>query len=288
MIKKETRNYPVEFINMFREYDIRGLCNEKELNDENVYRIIKAYSIYLQKRNITKAVVGFDNRECSPYFAEMAIKALRECGIDVIYIGLTLTPVVYFAQYLFKCEGAVMITASHNPNGWSGFKLAKGYSKTLETDDIVEVYNYIDKKAAKAKKVGNLEIKDVKEDYIQNIISRVKMGKKKIKIVTESANGGAGLFINEILQRLGCLTFQLNAEPDMTYPKYFPNPSNIDSRATMIKMVKHPYIKADLGVFLDGDGDRIGVVDENGTNIWSDVLLAVLSKQLLQRKQNTI
>ena len=285
MLKKENRPYPIEFKNMFREYDIRGLCNEKELNDENVYRIVKAYSIYLQKRKITKAVVGFDNRECSPYFAEMAIKALRECGIDVIYVGLSLTPVVYFAQYYYKCEGAVMITASHNPNGWSGFKLAKGYSKTLEPDDIIEVYNYLDKKPLKPKKLGELKIDNVRDAYIENIVSKIKMGKRKIKVVTESANGGAGLFINEILQKLGCETFQLNADPDINYPKYFPNPSDIDSRATMIKMVKHPYIKADLGVFLDGDGDRIGVVDEKGQNIWSDVLLAVLAEQLLEKKK---
>lgn len=285
MLKKENRPYPVEFKNMFREYDIRGLVNEKELNDENVYRIVKAYAIYLQKRNISKAVVGYDNRQCSPFFAEMAIKALRDCGIDVVYVGLSLTPVVYFAQYYYKCEGAVMITASHNPNGWSGFKLAKGYSKTLEPDDIIEVYNNVDKKAAKPKKIGCLKIENIKDAYIENIVSKIKMGKKKIKVVTESANGGAGLFINEILQKLGCITFQLNAEPDVDYPKYFPNPSNIESRETMIKMVKHPYIKADLGVFLDGDGDRIGIVDEKGQNIWSDILLAVLAKQLLQKKK---
>ena len=285
MLKKENRPYPVEFKNMFREYDIRGLCNEKELNDENVYRIVKAYSIYLQKRKISKAIVGFDNRECSPFFAEEAIKALRESGIDVIYVGLSLTPAVYFAQYLFKCEGAVMITASHNPNGWSGFKLAKGYSQTLEPDDIVEVYNYLDKKPARVKKIGELRVENIKDAYIENIVSKIKMGSRKIKVVTESANGGAGLFINEILEKLGCETFQLNAEPDMTYPKYFPNPSNIDSRASMIKMVKHQYVKADVGIFIDGDGDRIGVVDEKGQNIWSDIILAVLAEQLLKTKK---
>lgn len=284
-MKKEKRNFPLEFNNMFREYDIRGLCNENELNDENVYRIVKAYALYLQKRNISKAIVGYDNRECSPFFAEASIKALRECGIDVIYVGLTLTPAVYFAQYHFGCEGAVMITASHNPNGWSGFKLAKGYSKTLEPDDIIEVYNYIDKKIVKPKKIGSLQIENIKDIYVDNIVSKIKMGNKRIKVVTESANGGAGLFINEILQKLGCITFQLNAEPDITYPKYFPNPSNIDARASMSKMVKHPYVNADIGVFLDGDGDRIGVVDENGQNVWSDVILAVLAKQLLQKKK---
>lgn len=285
MLKKENRPYPIEFKNMFREYDIRGLVNETELNDENVYRIVKAYAIYLQKRKISRAVVGYDNRRCSPFFAEEAIRALRECGIDVVYVGLTLTPVVYFAQYYYKCEGAVMITASHNPNGWSGFKLAKGYSQTLETDDIVEVYNNLDKKPAKAKKLGGLDIQNVRDAYIDYVVSKMKMGKRKIKVVSETANGGAGLFVNDILQKLGCEVFQLNAEPNIDYPNYFPNPSDIDSRANMIKMVKHPYVKADLGVFLDGDGDRIGVVDENGNNIWSDIILAVLARQLLQKKK---
>ncbi len=285
MIKKEKRDFPVAFKNMFREYDIRGMLNETELNDENVYRIVKAYACYLQKRKISKAVVGFDNRQCSPFFAEMAIKALRECGIDVVYIGLTLTPIAYFAQYYFKCEGAVMITASHNPNGWSGFKLAKGYSKTLETDDISELYNLIDKKPAKPKRLGSLALEDVKDAYIENIVKRIKLGKRKLKVVVETANGGAGLFINEILQKLGCITFQLNAMPDASYPNYFPNPSKIEARENMIKMVKHPYVKADFGVFLDGDGDRIGIVDENGQNIWSDVFLAVLAKDFLSKNK---
>lgn len=285
MEKIINKNYSSEFNSMFREYDIRGKVNENELNDENVYKIVKAYSIFLQKRNITRAVVGYDNRRCSPYFAQAAIKALRECGIDVVYIGLTLTPVVYFAQIYYNCEGAVMITASHNPDGWSGFKLGKGYSKTLETDDIIEVYNNLDKKPAKPKKIGELKIENVRDIYIDNIVKKINMGSRKIKVVTESANGGAGLFINEILQKLGCEVFMLNAEPDINYPKYFPNPSNMDARETMIKMVKHPYIKADLGIFLDGDGDRIGVVDENGNNIWSDMLLAIMAKQLLQKNK---
>ena len=135
----EDTKYSVGFRSMFREYDIRGQVNDEQLNPTNVYRIVKAYSKYLRRRNITRAVVGYDNRTCSPSFAEAAIKALRETGIDVYFIGLTLSPVTYFAQYHLKCEGAVMVTASHNPDGWSGFKFANGYSKTLEPDDIKEV-----------------------------------------------------------------------------------------------------------------------------------------------------
>ena len=118
--------YPEAFRSMFREYDIRGRVCDEELCPENVYRIVKAYSKYLRRRKIMRAVVGYDNRSCSPAFAKSAVDALLEEGIDVFYIGLALSPLAYFAQYHLKCEGAVMITASHNPDGWSGFKLANG------------------------------------------------------------------------------------------------------------------------------------------------------------------
>ncbi|MDD6061186.1 MAG: phosphomannomutase/phosphoglucomutase, partial [Oscillospiraceae bacterium] len=140
------------FNSMFREYDIRGRVSDAELCPENVYRIVKAYAKYLQRRNITKAVVGYDNRECSPSFAEASIRALREMGIHVYYIGLALSPMAYFAQYHLQCEGAVMVTASHNPSDWSGFKLANGYSKTLEPADIREVYDLVDSDVAPFKK----------------------------------------------------------------------------------------------------------------------------------------
>ena len=136
--------YSLAFRSMFREYDIRGRVNEEELCPDNVYKIVSAYAKYIKRRNILRAVVGYDSRACSPSFAEAATKALIDNGVDVFFTGLTLSPVTYFAQYHLSCEGAVMITASHNPDGWSGFKFANGYSKTLEPDDIKEVYSLLD------------------------------------------------------------------------------------------------------------------------------------------------
>ena len=136
--------YPLAFRSMFREYDIRGKVCPEELSNENVYKIVSAYAKYLKRRNITRAVVGYDSRSCSPAFGKAATEALLDNGVDVFFTGLSLSPVTYFAQYHLKCEGAVMITASHNPDGWSGFKFANGYSKTLEPDDIKEVYSLLD------------------------------------------------------------------------------------------------------------------------------------------------
>jgi len=278
-----------EFKSMFREYDIRGRVSENELSDENVYQIVKAYARYIKERGINRAVVGYDNRKCSVGFANAAIKALTEMGVEVIFIGLCITPTVYYAQYLYECEGAVMITASHNPDGWSGFKLGKGYSKTLEPDDIKIVYDYtVNPNSENAEVKGTVTTAtDTWSNYIDAIVSRIKMGPKKLKVVLDAGNGSAGLFAYEVFQRLGCTTFQLNCDPDMDYPHYFPNPSDISTRKAIRSLVLHPYIQADAGLMFDGDGDRLGVVDERGRDIWADTILAVLSKQLLERKPNS-
>ena len=110
------------------------------------------------------------------------------------------------------------------------------------------------------------------------------MGPKKIRVALDAANGGAGLFIYEVFQRLGCMTFQLNCDPDTSFPHYFPNPSELECRERLRHMLRHPYVHADIGLSFDGDGDRIGVIDEKGQDVWSDIVLALLAKQLLEKK----
>lgn len=273
------------FISMFREYDIRGHVSGEELNPESVALIVSAYAEYLKRRDIWKAVVGYDSRECSPAFAEAANAALTRRGIDVLFIGLATTPLVYFAQYFFDCKGAVMITASHNPNGWSGFKMGKDFSETLEPDDIKELFTLARdlSDTDDASRQGSIEHRDVRDAYINAIVSRIHMGPKPPRIVLDAANGGAGVFVYEVFQRLGCMTFQLYCDPDVAFPNYFPNPSELKARERVRELVRHPYVQADLGVGFDGDGDRMGVVDEKGDNIWSDTILAVLAKQLLEK-----
>ncbi|NLP48930.1 MAG: phosphomannomutase/phosphoglucomutase [Clostridiales bacterium] len=275
-----------EFKSMFREYDIRGKTNDEQLNDESVYLIISAYAEYLSARNISRVVVGYDNRKCSPSFAHACIKALLEHGKEVYYVGLAITPMVYYAQYLYKCEGAVMITASHNPDGWSGFKMAKGYSKTLEPADIREVLAFVEKAKEPAPEAfkGKLHTVNARDAYVDEIASRIKMGPHKPRLVIDAGNGAAGLIAYEVFFKLGCLTFHLNCDPDDNYPHYFPNPSDLAARERLREMVLHPYIKADLGLGFDGDGDRLGVIDEQGQDIYSDIILAVLAKQLLEKK----
>ena len=277
----------IAFKSMFREYDVRGRVSPEELNEKSVALITKAFAAFLAKRNITRVVVGYDNRSCSPSFAEAAIESFVNSGFEVFDIGLSLSPVVYFAQYHLKSEGAMMITASHNPDGWSGFKLAHGYSMTLGTEEIKELYDILVNEQFISGKTGSRKRLSVKDAYVESVVSRIKMNpNNQPRVVIDAGNGGAGLFAYEIFQKLGCPTFQLNCDPDTSYPHYFPNPSDLKARAKLKEMVLHPYIHADVGIGFDGDGDRIGVIDEKGDNVWSDKVILILSKQLLDKKKN--
>ena len=281
MVKNTIKKDSDEFKSMFREYDIRGKVNKFELNEESVFEIVSAYARLIKERGIKRVVLGYDNRDCSPSFHDSACKALIEYGMTVYDIGLTLTPVAYYAQYRFEAEGLVMITASHNPNGWSGFKLGSGFSRTLGKEEIKKVYNYCMEPFNYKGNSGEVIEVNVREDYINEVLSRINMGENKPRVIIETANGGAGLFAYEIFERLGCVTFLLNADPDCTYPKYFPNPSDKLACKTIQSLISHPYINADLGLFFDGDGDRVGVTSKDGKPVYSDIVLALLSRQFL-------
>ena len=285
MIKNGIDKNSDEFKSMFREYDIRGKVSKFQLNEESVYEIVLAYARLIKERGVKNVVLGYDNRDCSVPFCESAKRALVEYGFTVYDIGLTLTPIAYYAQYRFEAEGLVMITASHNPNGWSGFKIGSGFSKTLCYDEIRRVYNYVGESYNYKGKAGKVIEVNVREDYIDEVVGRIKMGEYKPRVIIETANGGAGLFAYEVFQRLGCITFLLNAEPDTSYPKYFTNPSDNNARKTIERLVSHPYINADLGLFFDGDGDRVGVTNKSGKCVYSDIILAILAKQLLEKNQ---
>lgn len=270
------------FRSMFREYDLRGRVNEEELNAEAVQRIAHAFGIYLKKRKIDSTVIGYDNRKTSLDFKNAAATGLLSAGCNIIDIGLTLSPVLYFAQHHYHCPGGVMVTASHNPDDWSGMKLADGLSRTLGPAEMKELFQLV-VSGERVRGSGKYESRDVRSAYIERLTDGVKLA-RPLKVVVECGNGGAGVFAYEILQRIGCLTFQLYCDPDTSYPNYFPNPSNLKARKRLREMVTHPYIQADIGLGFDGDGDRIGVQDGQGRDVWSDVMLIFLARQMLTQK----
>lgn len=264
---------------MFREYDLRGRESEDELNDTSVYYLGRGFGAFLKKRNLSETVVGHDARGTSESFHKNMIKGLTESGINVTDIGTVTTPMSYWSQYFLKIKGLVMITASHNPAGWNGVKFGTDLSYTLLTDEIQELYQMI----AEEKFVdgeGKVAQRDISEEYIKDLLSRAKIT-KKFKILVNTGNGTAGLYAPKLLEKAGCDIIEHYTELDPTYPNYTPNP---DGTAMMEDTGKQTVKnKCDLGFAFDGDGDRLGLVDENGNIIWPDRYIILLSRLILSK-----
>ncbi len=264
---------------MFREYDLRGRESEDELNDTSVYCLGRGFAAFLQKRGLTETVVGHDARGTSESFHANMIKGLTESGVNVVDIGTVTTPMSYWSQYFLKVKGLVMITASHNPAGWNGVKFGTDLSYTLLADEMQELYDIIAKEDFVVGK-GSMTKKDIKEDYIKDLLSRASIT-KKFKILVNTGNGTAGLFAPELLKRTGCEVVEHFTNVDPAYPNYTPNP---DGTAMMEDTGKQTVENnCDLGFALDGDGDRLGLVDEKGNTIWPDRYIILLSRLILSK-----
>jgi phosphomannomutase / phosphoglucomutase len=266
---------------MFREYDLRGKVNREELNHRSVHLIGKGFGTYLRRRKINTITVGFDSRAYSETIRDALVEGLLQTGLTVKDIGLTLSPVVYFSQYYLNCPASAMITASHNPNGWSGFKFSDGFSRTLLTDELQEIYTIIAKNEFIKKNGRYKKIKDINEAYLADVTKNFKLA-RPLKAIVDCGNGTAGIIAPQALAKIGAHVGEIFCNLDTDFPFHFPNPSNKDSREVLSQVVQMS--KADIGFCIDGDGDRLGVVDEKGQTIWSDKILILLARQLLKKK----
>jgi len=262
---------------MFREYDLRGQVNDEELNEYTVGIIAQAYGTMLRQRDIDAAVVGRDYREGSEQITEAAIKGLVSTGVNVIDLGMVLTPMMYSAQYHYQTRGGVMVTASHNPSGWSGFKFALDYSKTLGPEEIQELYRLTASEQF-ATGSGALRSEDFLADYTADLLKRVELA-RPVRVVVNAGNKTAAPFVPEILRRAGCEVVELYCELNLDVPDYFANPAIVEMMDdTGEKVVESG---AEIGFAFDGDGDRLGVTDERGETIWPDRYLILLARQVL-------
>lgn len=265
---------------MFREYDVRGRVNEKEINPYSVGVIARAYGAMLQRRGITQAVAGHDFRPGSKELAETAVAALRETGVDVIFIGQVLTPMMYSAQYHYQTPGGMMLTASHNPSGWLGFKLALGYSTTLGPAEIAELKQLTISEDFPTGQ-GSLRVEDYLPDYTRDVLSRISI-RRPIRVLVNAGNGTAGPIVPAILRRAGCEVVEYLTEPDLSFPHYFPNPALEQMMAETGQQAAAN--GCDVGFAFDGDGDRLGVTDETGQVVWPDRYLSLLARQVLAQQ----
>jgi phosphomannomutase/phosphoglucomutase len=263
---------------IFRGYDIRGVVG-KDLDEERVYVMGQAYATFLLTRRIYDCVVGCDCRLSSPSFKAAMVKALTDSGITVFDIGMTLSQMSYFAQYLFRTRGMVMITASHNPKEYNGFKMGIGFSETMLTEDILEFKKLVasGKFKSQAPKGKHIE-KDIKQEYTEDILRHIgPVG--KFKVVVDSCAATTGAFLPDILRAAGCDVVEQNTKPDGNFPVGTPDPTEREVQERLAKGVVAA--GADLGFSYDADGDRVGVVDGKGNLLWNDTLVSIYTKDIL-------
>lgn len=266
---------------IFRAYDIRGIVGST-LTLDVVEQI--GLAIGSEVRNIGDdcVLLGMDGRLSSPAIKESLIKGLVATGCNVIFIGLVPTPVLYYATHNLGVSSGVMITGSHNPANYNGFKIVVG-GETLADDGIKRIYNRVCEEDFVSGS-GELTNQNIIEQYKAEVVQDIHLY-KPLKVVVDCGNGVGGCIAPQIFSSIGCNVVPLFAEVDGHFPNHHPDPSNADNMKDLIRVVAE--VKADLGIAFDGDADRIGVVTNEGGLIKSDRLLMLLARDILPRHPGT-
>ncbi len=262
---------------IFRQYDIRGLVN-RDLNESTIFLIGKAFGTYLKRKKLTNLVIGGDARLSTPHFKEVFTRALIQTGIDVIDIGTVATPVLYYAIWKLHTDAGVMITASHNPAEYNGIKLNEGLT-SFYGEQIQHLLQLIKKKDFDLGQGQQFQNKNVNKMYINHILNGIELA-RPVKVVIDAGNGVGGPYLPLILEKLGCDVTKLYCEPDGTFPNHHPDPTVEKYMADMIAKVKE--VGAEAGLGLDGDADRLGVIDENGRMLYGDQILNIIARDFLK------
>ncbi len=260
---------------IFRAYDIRGIVDQT-LTIETVEQLGRALGTHIMRAGERTIVVGRDGRLSGERLAGALIQGLLATGIDVVDVGGVPTPLLYFATHHLSIPSGVMITGSHNPAQYNGFKIVIG-GKALYGDQIMDLYQtIIDQDFLEGKGLCTQQV--IVSDYIQTLCAGISL-KSPLKIVVDAGNGIAGLVLSALYEALGCTVIPLFCEVDGHFPNHHPDPGQPENMRDLIKTVREH--KADLGLAFDGDGDRLGVVDNEGRIIWPDRLLMLFSKAIL-------
>jgi phosphomannomutase / phosphoglucomutase len=268
--------------NIFREYDIRGIVGE-DLTEETVYILAKALGTFFRQNGAKRIAIGFDARESSPVFCDLLVRGFNETGCDAVLIGKVPTPVLYFTVFTKEVDGGVMITGSHNPPDYNGFKICLG-KQTLFGSQIQEI-KQIALSGDFSKGTGTVEEIEILDDYQREVLSRVNFGDRKLKVVLDGGNGMGCVTASPIYRELGVELVELFCEPDSNFPNHHPDPTVVENLHDAIKAVEEH--KTDLAIAFDGDGDRIGVIDEKGGIIWGDELMVLFSRSVLTEMPNS-
>ncbi len=261
---------------IFREYDVRGIAGS-EIDEAFSHQAGKAFAAMLPENDPRPVVVGRDVRLSSPALHAAAIGGLADAGRDVLDLGMAPTPLAYYAVHTLDTAGCLMVTASHNPGEYNGFKMMRGL-QSMHGEDIRRLQELMSQNLVAADIAGDCEPLDIIDGYMDFVVNNCALS-RPLKVVIDAGNGPSGIIAGPLYRRLGCEVIELYCEPDGAFPNHHPDPTVAENLQDLAACVRGN--KADLGIAFDGDGDRIGVVDCRGEIVPGDMLLLLLSQQLL-------
>ena len=267
---------------IFRGYDIRGVY-PKDLNADVAYIIGQSFGTYVKQMGKVECIVGRDNRYSSLELETALIKGILSTGIDVIDLGLVTTPMYYYACILKKIPTGIMVTASHNPKDDNGFKFAfdeRGNAR----GEMIEEFRDFTLKGEFSKGIGKLSKYDIRDEYIKLMLSSIKLGKKPLKVILDLGNGTTTCIAKDIYYRFPIDIEVLFGESDPSFPNHHPDPC-VESNLEALKK-KVLDTKADIGIAFDGDGDRVGIIDEKGNYIPTDKYMIIIIRDIINKVSN--
>ena len=264
---------------IFREYDIRGIV-PNQINEDSIKAIAHAIANKCHDEKVNELALGRDGRLSGNEILLVLSKQLRLLGINIVNVGLVTSPLLYFAAKKLKSKSGVMITGSHNPKNYNGFKIVINDSPVSGT----EILNLISNKRNHSKDSGSEIFKEnLMDEYIAEVISQTTQNSKKIKVVVDCGNGSAGKIGPKLMRALGYEVVELFCEIDGNFPNHHPDPGKVENLQDLIKAVEKE--GADIGIAFDGDGDRLGVISNLGEIIYPDQLMMIFSRAVLEKNK---
>ena len=263
---------------ILREYDIRGIVGGT-LHVADARAIGRTFGTLVRRKGGKRVALGYDGRLSSPELAAACIEGLTSSGVDVVRIGLVSTPMLYFAVWHLEADGGIMITGSHNPPDYNGFKMMMGKKSFFGAD--IQTLGAMSGKADWESGQGKVEEQNVLADYAARLLKDVQPG-KKLKVAWDTGNGAVGVSIRAVVDKLPGEHFILNEKVDGTFPSHHPDPTVPKNLEQLVAEVKRK--GCDLGIAFDGDGDRIGAVDGKGRILWGDQLLILWARDVLKTR----
>ena len=267
---------------MFREYDIRGIYNE-DIDEEVSYLIGRAFGSNLKRMGKTETLVGYDNRISSPIIEKNLVKGITESGVNVIRLGLVTTPMYYYGWDLLNIKCGVMITASHNPKEYNGFKFSYNGIHNAYGKDVYDLYDTIINKDFTSGN-GTITNKDIKKEYIKLLWENIELGNRKLKVIYDCGNGTTSIVAKDVFNNPNIEFIPIYADSDPEFPNHHPDPCVEENLRDLKKKVLET--QADVGIAFDGDGDRVGVVDEKGNMVEIDKYMIIIWRDIYNKVKN--